>query len=83
MDDPYHVADKILDAATTEKRSVIVSRSAKMNVLLSKFAPKVTDRMGKKYVERQQYAEPPRDPAGTLYKAGHEGRAYGSGGQRV
>jgi short-subunit dehydrogenase len=83
MDDPYHVAERILDAATTEKRAIIVSRSAKMNVLLSKFAPKVADKMGQQYFEKQKYAEPPRDPAGTLYKAGHEGRTYGSGGQRA
>jgi short-subunit dehydrogenase len=83
MDDPYHVAEKILDAATTEKRAIIVSRSAKMNVMMTKFAPKVADRMAQQYFEKQKYAEPPRDPAGTLYKAGHEGRTYGAGGQRV
>ncbi|HET9441307.1 MAG TPA: SDR family oxidoreductase [Longimicrobiales bacterium] len=83
MDDPYHVAEKILDAATTEKRAIIVSRSAKMNVLLSKFAPKVADRVGQQYFEKQKYDEPPRDPSGTLYKPGHSGRAYGSGGQRA
>jgi short-subunit dehydrogenase len=83
MDDPYHVAETILDAATTGKRAVIVSRSAKMNVLLAKFAPKVADRMGQQYFETQKYEEPPRDPSGTLYKPGHSGRTYGSGGQRA
>ena len=82
LDDPYHVAEKILEAATTEKRATIVSSSAKMNVLMSKFAPKVADRMGQKYFDKQQYEEPPRDPAGTLYKPGHSGRVYGSGGKR-
>jgi short-subunit dehydrogenase len=82
MDDPYHVAEKILDAATTEKRNIIVSRSAKMNVLMARLAPKVADRMGQQYFEKQKYEEPPRDPSGTLYKPGHEGRTYGSGGQR-
>ena len=83
LDDPYHVADKILEAATTEKRATIVSSSAKMNVLMSKFAPRVADRMGQKYFDKQQYEEPPRDPSGTLYKPGHSGRVYGSGGQRA
>ena len=83
MDDPYHVAEKILEAATSEKRSTIVSSSAKMNVLMSKFAPRVADRMGQKYFDKQQYEEPPRDPSGTLYKPGHSGRAYGSGGHRA
>ncbi|HEX6065072.1 MAG TPA: SDR family oxidoreductase [Longimicrobiales bacterium] len=82
MDDPYHVAEKILEAATTEKRATIVSSSAKMNVLMSKFAPKVADRMGQKYFDKQQYEEPPRDPSGTLTKPGHSGRVYGSGGRR-
>ena len=83
LDDPYHVAEKILEAATTGKRATIVSSSAKMNVLLTKFAPRVADRMGQKYFDKQQYEEPPRDPSGTLYKAGHSGRVYGSGGQRA
>ena len=83
MDDPYHVAEKILEAATTEKRATIVSSSAKMNVLMSKFAPKVADRMGQKYFDKQQYEEPPRDPSGTLTTPGHSGRVYGSGGQRA
>ncbi len=77
------MADKILEAATTGKRNIIVSRSAKMNVLMAKFAPKVADRMGQQYFEKQQYEEPPRDPSGTLYKPGHSGRTYGSGGQRA
>ena len=83
MDDPYHVAEKILEAATRGKRATIVSSSAKMNVLMSKFAPKVADRMGQKYFDKQQYEEPPRDPSGTLTKPGHSGRVYGSGGQRA
>ena len=83
LDDPYHVADKILDAATTVKRAIIVSRSAKMNVLMSKFAPKVADKTAQSYFNRQQYEEPPRNPGGTLYEPGHSGRAYGSGGQRA
>ncbi len=83
LDDPYHVAEKILEAATNEKRSTIVSSSARMNVLVSKFAPKVADRMGQKYFDKQQYEEPPRDPSGTLYKPGHSGRVYGSGGKRA
>ena len=74
--------EKVLEAATTEKRATIVSSSAKMNVLMSKFAPKVADRMGQKYFDKQQYEEPPRDPSGTLNKPGHSGRVYGSGGRR-
>jgi hypothetical protein len=36
--------------------------------------------MAAKQVERQQYAEAPRDPDGTLYRPGQSGRTRGTGG---
>jgi short-subunit dehydrogenase len=83
LDDPLHVAEAILNAATDEKCAIKVSGSAKMNVAMAKFVPALADRMAAKQMERQQYDEPPRDPEGTLYVAGGEGNAYGSGGKRA
>ncbi|HEV7836726.1 MAG TPA: SDR family oxidoreductase, partial [Gemmatimonadaceae bacterium] len=62
LDDPFDVAKAILEAATTEKRSIKVGGESKLNVLMAKFAPKLADKIGTKQMERQQYAEPPRNP---------------------
>jgi short-subunit dehydrogenase len=82
MDDPFHVAKKILEAATHEKHSIKVSGEAKLNVLMAKFAPKLADKIGTKQVERQHYAEPPRNPAGSLHEPSDAGEIHGSGGPR-
>lgn len=82
LDEPAHVADAILSAATDGKRAVKVSTTAKLNVAMAKFAPALGDRMAAKQMERQHYDEPPRDPAGSLYSAGGEGQVHGTGGKR-
>jgi short-subunit dehydrogenase len=82
LDDPFHVAEKILEAATHEKRSIKVSNAAKMNVMMAKFAPALADKMGAKQMERQNYDEPPRNPAGALHAPTDSGRVFGEGGPR-
>jgi hypothetical protein len=39
--------------------------------------------MGVKQMDRQQYAEPPRNPEGTLFVPGESGQVRGSGGERA
>ncbi|MES2356444.1 MAG: SDR family oxidoreductase [Pseudomonadota bacterium] len=77
--DPYEVAEIILDAATDPKRDVTVGMMAKLNATMHKIAPSLAEKMEAKYVSRQQYDEPPRDPDGALYRPGQDGRVYGTG----
>lgn len=81
LDDPEHVAEAILEAATKPIRSKRVSFMAKVNTTTAKLAPALGERMAAKQVDRQQYAEPPRNPEGTLYVAGEGGQVRGSGGR--
>ena len=41
------------------------------------------DKMAAKQMDRQQYAEPPRNPEGTLFTPGESGQIRGSGGERA
>jgi short-subunit dehydrogenase len=77
MIDPEDVADAILKAATKPQRDVKVGTMSKLNTTVSKLAPSLGDKMSAKQVDRQQYNESPRDPEGTLYKPGEEGRVHG------
>jgi short-subunit dehydrogenase len=77
--DPQKVANAILDAATHPKRHVKVGAMSKLNTAVAKIAPGLGDKLAAKYVDRQQYDEPPRNPEGTLYTAGEEGRVTGTG----
>lgn len=61
--DPHQVADAILQAATTPTRSLKVGAMASIDVAMEKLIS----------------GAPPRDPAGTLFKPGSEGRIYGHG----
>jgi short-subunit dehydrogenase len=79
--DPQKVADAILKAATQHERDVKVGAGAVLNTTLGKIAPGLGDKMSAKQADRQQYNEPPRNPEGTLYKAGEGGRIHGSGGK--
>lgn len=83
LDDPFDVAKAILQAATSDTRDIRVSGMAKMNTLMAKFAPPIADKMGVKQMDRQQYAEAPRNPRGTLFTPGESGRVRGSGGERA
>jgi hypothetical protein len=45
---------------------------------MAKIAPSLSDKMATKVVDQQKRDEPPRDPEGTLYKAGESGHTRGS-----
>jgi short-subunit dehydrogenase len=75
--DPEDVAEAILKAATKPQRDVKVGAMSKVNTTVSKIAPSLGDKMSAMQVDRQQYDESPRDPEGTLYKPGEEGRIHG------
>ncbi len=75
--DPEAVADAILKAAEKHTRDVKVGVMAKINVATAKHAPGLSDKVAKKISKKQEYDEPPRDPEGTLYKAGQSGRTRG------
>ena len=77
MIDPQRVAEAILKAATEGGRDVKVGMMALVNTSASKFLPSLGDRMAAMQAGRQQEDAPPRNPEGTLYKAGHAGRIYG------
>jgi NADP-dependent 3-hydroxy acid dehydrogenase YdfG len=79
--DPQKVADAILKAATQHERDVKVGAGAVLDTALGKIAPGLGDKMAAKQADRQQYNEPPRNPEGTLYKAGESGQIHGSGGK--
>jgi short-subunit dehydrogenase len=75
--DPQRVADAIIDAAQRPRRAVTVGLGAKINTMLAKVAPSIGDRLSAKQVNRQQRNEPPRNPEGSLYRAGGSGRIKG------
>ncbi len=77
MINPERVAEAILKAATDGGRDVKVGMMAIVNTSASKFLPSLGDRMAAMQAGRQQEDAPPRNPEGTLYKAGHAGRIYG------
>jgi short-subunit dehydrogenase len=79
--DPQKVADAILDAAVDPARDVTVGLVAKLDTALAKGLPSLGDKLAAMQADRQQYDEPPRDPAGTLYVPGGSGETRGSGGQ--
>jgi len=77
--DPHQVADAILQAATTPVRDLKVGTMAKLDVTMEKLMPGLVDLLSVFQVPRQQLDAAPRNPAGALYRAGAEGRIYGSG----
>jgi short-subunit dehydrogenase len=77
--EPEKVAEAILKAAVKPERDVKVGAGAKINTAVSKLAPSLGDKISAKQVDRQQRPEPPRDPDGTLYKAGESGKVQGEG----
>jgi short-subunit dehydrogenase len=79
--DPEQVAETILAAATDPTRDTKVGLMATVNTTVAKLLPGLGDKLAALQANRQQYEEPPRDPEGTLYKAGEEGSPYGSGGR--
>jgi short-subunit dehydrogenase len=82
MIDPHKVAAAILKAATKPQRDVKVGAMATMNTAIGKIAPSLGDKLSAMQANRQQKDERPRDPEGTLYKAGEDGRIYGEGTEK-
>ena len=79
--DPQEVADAILHAACHPMRDVRVGAGAVVNTIVAKIAPAaLADKLFARQAARQQRAEPPRNPAGALYRAGIGGQIRGLGG---
>jgi len=75
--DPEQVAEAILKAAEDPTRDTKVGAMASLNTAAAKLFPGLGDKMSAKQADRQQYDAAPRDPEGTLYKAGETGRKRG------
>lgn len=73
------VAEAILDAASHHRRDVTVGMVAKLSTTIAKVVPGLGDKMFAKQRERQQYDEPPRNPAGALHTPGGTGHISGDG----
>lgn len=87
MIEPSAVAKAILHAAEHPVRAKKVGVMAKLNTAVAKYAPALGEKLAAKQANRQQYDERPRNPEGTLYRAGEKstqisGRTHGTGGQR-
>lgn len=76
--DPEDVAEAILKAAEHPQRDVKAGGTAVLKTTMAKVAPSLADKLGTKVVDQQKADEPPRDPDGTLYKAGESGQTRGS-----
>jgi short-subunit dehydrogenase len=76
--DPEDVAEAILKAAEKGGRDITVGAMAKLDTMTAKIAPSLGDRMSAMQADRQQRDEPPRDPQGTLHRAGEGGQVHGS-----
>lgn len=75
---PEEVAMAILHAATHQKRDIYIGSSAKAMSVLNRVAPGLIERVsGPMMIKQQRRNEPPRDPAGTLYQPGVDGRVRG------
>jgi len=80
---PEQVAQAIVDAAEKPPRDVKVGAMSKLNTFTAKIAPRLGDKMSAMQADRQHYDEPPRNPEGTLWRGGAEGRVHGSGGREA
>lgn len=78
--DPTDVANAILDAATSITHHIKVGMMSKINTTMQNLMPTLAEKMSAKQVNRQQYAEAPRNPDGALYRASGGGHIHGSGG---
>lgn len=84
--EPSKVAEAILDAAEKQTHHTKVGMMAKVNTGMSNLMPGMAEKMASKYVEKQQYDEPSRNPAGTLNQASEKTRVVaqtkGTGGKQ-
>jgi short-subunit dehydrogenase len=78
--DPAEVAAAILDAVENPARDVTVGSMAKLNTTVAKLMPAVGDRLAAAQADRQQYAEPPRNPEGALFRPSGGGATHGQHG---
>lgn len=74
---PVQVAEAILAAAVDGGRDIKVGLSATFNVALNQLLPSVADRLAAMQADNQQRDDAPRDPEGTLWRAGEDGRVSG------
>ena len=75
---PEEVARAILYAATHPKRDIYVGGGSKAMSVMRRLTPGVFDRVSSRTMpSQQQRDEAPRDPAGSLYEAGVDGRVHG------
>jgi short-subunit dehydrogenase len=72
------VAHGILFAATHAKRDIYIGGGGRGMSVMGRLAPHMMDQVGSRMLSKQQTRnEPPRDPAGALHQAGHDGRVSG------
>lgn len=81
LEDPFHVAERILEAATDEKRSVRISNPSKLNVLMALFSPALDDAIAdpRKSASRGWR----RNSDGALHRRSDSGRIFGEGRPRL
>lgn len=83
--DPDDVAKAILRAAVKPTRSKKVGLKATINTTVATMFPSVGDALAAREVDRQQYAEAPRNPSGILRQSSEAcqtaGRTHGAGGR--
>jgi len=71
------VADAILEAAHDGGRDIKVGALASANIAMSRWLPRLADRMSAARAHTQQQDRPARHPEGTLYQPGESGRVQG------
>ena len=75
---PQEVARAILHAATHARRDIYVGGGAKAFGLMGRLLPgAMGGKSSRLMIEQQQRDEPPREPEGTLYRPGVDGRVRG------
>ena len=75
---PEEVAHAILHAASHPIRDIFVGGGGKGMSAMNQYAPRMMDWVGSTFMPpQQQRREPPRDPRGSLYRAGRDGRIRG------
>jgi len=70
--DPQQVADAIVHAAQHHTRAKKVGAMSLVNTTVTKFAPKLSDRLAAKKVDQLHSDEPPVHPQGALYRSSEE-----------
>jgi hypothetical protein len=75
---PAEVANAILHAASHPIRDIYIGGGAKAMSEVEHFVPRGMDWVSSNFMpQQQQRSEPPRNPQGSLYRAGRDGRIRG------